>query len=125
MNKRELIRLHKRLCKELGITPCRIVFRKYARFARGAYAGYWPWENQITLYSESMRKDKIDAREAVAHETYHHAQFKRGWLDGLRWRGTPYEKWDDIKYHNKPWEAGAFRYQNKIRVREGWGESTV
>lgn len=120
MRKRELLSLHKRLCKELGITPCKIEIREYARTCPKAYACYWPSQNLITLYTKNIAGGEIDPREAIAHETYHHYQYKKGWSDGFKWKGDLCEKWDSVGYKKKPWEAGAFRYQRKIVEREGW-----
>lgn len=127
MNKRELVGLHKRLCKELGIPPCEVVFSKRNTEDETGFswADYNPWTPKITVFERSFKNFGGCPRESIAHETYHHYQRIKGWLMprgtiGTSWKGESTEKWLSTSYSKKPWEAGAFRYQRKISKREGW-----
>jgi hypothetical protein len=124
MNKRELTRLHKRLCKELGVKPCRLIFRKQGR---RPFAGlYQEHKKTITLYLDSIKRFGHDSREVLAHEVRHHFQYVTGITAGATWRGKSYlgeyRKVKDfgVGYNNLPWERDANRWARKIAKREGW-----
>ncbi len=125
MNKRELVRLHKRLCKELGIEPAKVVFRQ--NNGRGHLATYFTGRNMIVVYADQMKdyRKTHDPRTVMAHETYYHYRAKKGWMSwdmklGSVWKGQSWPRHAFKSYNSPTWEAGAIRYQKKIATREGW-----
>lgn len=120
MNRLRLLALHKRLCKELGITPCRVEIRQKCRDGADIMGRYHTRENLIVLYSSALSKYGVDPRIVLAHETAHHAQYKSGKFDGYRWKGRSLSRWEGLPRTRLPWEVDAVRYETKIAKREGW-----
>lgn len=119
MNKREVIRWHHKLCKELGIKPARIVFRQKARKNTWRLGCIELERNTIVLYTEECKRIGFNPLVVMAHETYHLYQKHRGWLDGYSYKGIDDELWPS-QHSRQPWERAAIRYEKKIMKREGW-----
>lgn len=118
MNKRELIRLHKRLCKELGIPPCEVRFL-HGKAVRGPMATYLIADKQIVLFGKRIKARGYCPKRIIAHETMHHKQNMKGWLDPRTgyYRGKDTEK---LPWSQRAEERAANRYERKIALREGW-----
>lgn len=121
MGKRDLIKLHKQLCAELGITPTKVYFGDLEIYC----GSYFPADNSIWVDLNNCPVYGLDPREVIAHETYHHYQVMKGWLKHkVSWRGGSYWEQACKAYRKRPWEIGAHQYQGRIANREGWRDET-
>lgn len=113
----KLEKLHKELCRELGIHPARIRYDDTIE-----YLGLYNSRNQlITINLKRIRKYHRSPEKTLAHETYHHYQQCRGWLSPKFWKG---KRKSLIRYYftwsQRPWERGAIRYARKQAKLRGW-----
>lgn len=114
---KEAIKLHRLLCKDLGIPATKIKILKQNPNCKQSYATYKIKSKTIVLWEETILKHKKDWQEAIAHETYHHFQLIKGWLKSRTWKGKPRSSFSG--YRSLPWERGAFRFAKKIKSQLG------
>jgi hypothetical protein len=113
--------LHAKLCAELGVAPATIQLRSRSRQCPVCVGAYFAKRNCCVLYVEALEGTHWDWRTVLAHETYHHFQYKSGQLTGEYWRGgTRQNDHAHTPYNQRPWERAAIRYERKIAKREGW-----
>lgn len=119
-----LIRLHTKLCRELGIPRAKIKILKRCRRKNnpGYGALYMVRSQTIYIYVDDCRDNNHDPRRAMAHETLHHFQNCMGWFGpNIRsWKGRPQSDYTALEYVDRPWEAQAELYEETIAIREGW-----
>jgi hypothetical protein len=114
-------RLHAKLCRELGIAPATVQLRSRSRICPVWVGAYFPRRGFAVLYLEAIEGTNEDWRMVLAHETYHHFQYKSGQLTEEYWRGSVRQiDHAHTTYNRRPWERAAIRYERKIAKREGW-----
>lgn len=116
MDKKALTNIHLALCQELGIEPATIYFVK--PFSKFFGANYYTEDHVIEI---ATNLSEVRTKQLIAHETWHHYQTCRGWLDDFGYKGVDREEYPE--YWSRPWEIGARRYERKIAKREGWYET--
>lgn len=110
-------KIHKELCRELGIHPARIRYDDDLDVL-GTYRNA---EQTIRINMKRITEENLSLESVLAHETYHHYQYVSGILTPTHWRGKhrgliKYQ----LNYSKWPWEISANRYANKQRKLKGW-----
>lgn len=110
-DKQWLRKFHADLCGELGITPTTIVFDNTIN----AFGKYNSRTNIIQINLKMIEDFGHIPEGTIAHETWHHYQFSKGWLTAKYWKGKrkkPIKR--KTQWNHRPWERGAIRYAKKI-----------